>query len=381
MNRSRALIIALHALTAPLAAQRPLTPVREVTLDGNAADLTAIGGIAVSARGTMAVLQPKDYRLIFVDPSGVVLGKFGRKGEGPGEFQTSRPLIGWNGDTLWMADPYAGRIAWMGPDFKLLRTGRLPDGLTGPNGEPSPPAVRKPYFRTRTDRGELVMEATLGDVLSGAPWLPIVEDDRTLVVKVTSEGRLISLLGRIHRTGIPPCEKRVQTGSFVVPFCASPLIAYGGNASVAAIATANPEANSVELAVADIRTGKPMFSRSVPMPAQRISEAVADSVRRQMLKVESLSKEMHELIASMKFPANYPPLSRLVVGRDRTIWIEQQTAPTAPRRWLALSPAGAPVAVLALPRNTVLMAVQLDRLWASVADEDGVESVVVFKLR
>ncbi len=381
MTCFRAFVVVLLLHSTGVAAQRPLTPVREVTLDGNSADLTAIGGIAVSARGTMAVLQPKDYRLVFVGPSGAVLGKFGRKGEGPGEFQTPRPLMGWNGDTLWIADPYAGRIAWVGPDFKLLRTGRLPDGLAGPGGETSPPAVRKPSFRTRTDRGELVMEATLGDVLSGAPWLPIVEDDRTLVVKVTNEGRVLSLLGRIHRKGIPPCEKRLQTGSFVVPFCASPLIAYGGNASVVAIATPNPEANSVELSVADIPRGKPMFSRSVPMPPQRISDAVADSVRRQGLKLEGLSKEMYEAIASMKYPANYPPLSRLVVGRDRTIWIEQQTAPTAPRRWLALSPTGAPVAVLTLPRNTVLMAVQLDRLWASVADEDGVESVVVFKLR
>ena len=77
--------------------QRPptLRLTRDLRIDAAANDLTLIipsGGITVSSQGTIAVTQNQDGAIRFFDAQGKSLATFGRKGQGPGEFQTFGPV-------------------------------------------------------------------------------------------------------------------------------------------------------------------------------------------------------------------------------------------------------------------------------------------------
>src|SRR5690606_4782531 len=74
---------------------------REWRVDGSSEDLTPIRAIAVSASGTIAVIQHQDSRILFYGKDGKRLGAYGRNGAGPGEFRAMQGTLGWAKDTAW----------------------------------------------------------------------------------------------------------------------------------------------------------------------------------------------------------------------------------------------------------------------------------------
>src|SRR5262245_24840967 len=74
----------LHAQAAPPV----LRVTREMRIDGNAANLVTPGWILLLRDGRIAVSQTQDRSVLFFDSTGRSVGKFGRQGEGPGEFST-----------------------------------------------------------------------------------------------------------------------------------------------------------------------------------------------------------------------------------------------------------------------------------------------------
>src|SRR5262249_16093968 len=99
------LVPLLVAWVAPIVAQRPvaLTAVRELRIGGDVVNFVPVRGLAISATGRIAVMQVKDQQIRVFGPTGADQGRFGRRGEGPGEF-LGLFEIGWRGDSLWAFD-------------------------------------------------------------------------------------------------------------------------------------------------------------------------------------------------------------------------------------------------------------------------------------
>lgn len=91
-----------------------------------AAELGNIEAFAVSPDGAPYVYDASLMQIIRFDAKGRVLGKFGRKGSGPGEF---RAVIGMEFDAaghLWVVDGGTQRYSVFGTDGKLIKDYRRP---------------------------------------------------------------------------------------------------------------------------------------------------------------------------------------------------------------------------------------------------------------
>lgn len=78
-------------------ALRQVSVVTEQVIAAEENDLSPIAAIRVSGKGRVAIWQQQDFQVRFFDSSGKSLGKFGRKGEGPGDFRA----IGMRGRLDW----------------------------------------------------------------------------------------------------------------------------------------------------------------------------------------------------------------------------------------------------------------------------------------
>lgn len=80
-------------------------------------------GVATDAAGQIYVLDYLDHALKKFDERGAVLGRAGRRGQGPGEFMLPA-ILACAGDRLYIADAGVPGISVFGTDLKFIR--RLP---------------------------------------------------------------------------------------------------------------------------------------------------------------------------------------------------------------------------------------------------------------
>ena len=81
----------------------------------------------------------------------------------------------------------------------------------------------------------------------------------------------------------------------------------------------------------------------------------------------------------MKPPASYPPVKRLLIGIDGTIWLEMETAALG-HRWHVLNAKGDVVGQVNLAQNVELKAASRGAVWGVEKDQDDLESVVRYKV-
>ena len=134
------LLLLITLYPAAVVAQVPLpdwTATEEMRIDGRAEDLTSINWVAVSQHGDIAIAQPQDHRVLFYSRDGKLIGKFGRLGEGPGEFRGVGPLR-WIGDTLQVYDYALRRSTWVRPGGSVVRTVRDASPVSAGPSDPVP---------------------------------------------------------------------------------------------------------------------------------------------------------------------------------------------------------------------------------------------------
>lgn len=84
---------------------------------------------------------------------------------------------------------------------------------------------------------------------------------------------------------------------------------------------------------------------------------------------------------SVKLPDVFPPVVQAIVARDeQSVWLEGGVA-TGDRIWHILDVTGRAVGTVRVPRATELRVVTMERTWAIERDRDGVESIVIYRLR
>jgi hypothetical protein len=112
--------------------------------------------------------------------------------------------------------------------------------------------------------------------------------------------------------------------------------------------------------------------RPVPVPKARFDSIIARRTARG-------SPEQIAMWRGMSAPSSYPPLSRVVLGRDQTTWLEEYTI-EGDRRWLVLDARGEPIGRVTVPRSVQVLAASREAVWATDTDDDGLQHIVRFAI-
>lgn len=369
----------------PVPTRRQL--VEELRLDANTEDFPGILRFAVGPRGQIAIPIRADLHVRFYDAQGRKLGTFGRPGSGPGEFR-DMGRFGWLSDTLWVYDGSQHRITYVSPELKHIRTEilapQLNEGATA-RGSSDSGSVYLFVPAALPGNGRLVgpaMIAVRQSASSGAT--------RSVMISTTADGS-----GRKELATIPTPEKatlvyRPGDGSAVtrgVPFGFYAQPEYAVDGSRVAWLTTEPGDRGGQYTVTVIASGgDTVLSRAYPYVGTPIPKSVMDSAigsiampsggRAMPPKAAATLQHMARAAA----PRFYPPVSGIVVGLDNTTWIQLRPTKDGTES-LVLDVKGNVVARVLVPPRSNLVQARLDRVWLREIDDDGLASIVRYRLK
>jgi hypothetical protein len=374
-----ALLVAAALSPVSLSAQAPkaLTITRDLLISPEEADLSAGGFMAVSPRGQILVPQMDDNLIKVFNPDGTTR-TVGRKGSGPGEFQRVT-RIGFMGDSLWALDPVLARINIYGPDFKHARTFAEPLSAMKPHaGQPV-----SFYIQALLPNGDLRAIAGLRPTAPKPAWAAGVDSGATLFVRISPTGDFK------RRLLIAPLSKCVVNytfgkggGSIMIPYCPQRVSTdWNGGIGVASVDVQDGPGKTKHFLVTVVDDqGATRFTRSFPFAPLAISKAALDStIARGKERLKEIPPEAVAAMPTLTPYPTYPPIRRVVLGRDYSVWLEERILGPG-HRWLVLDPKGATVGVVILPPEVELQVAELGTLWGLTKDADDLQGVVRYRV-
>jgi hypothetical protein len=130
-------------------------------------------------------------------------------------------------------------------------------------------------------------------------------------------------------------------------------------------------------------SGDTLTARDYPFTGERRPPHVADNIlddRRARWEALPRYREGFQLVLTRGRPQPvYPPVHSMIAGRDSTVWLGFRST-SASRTWLVLDHRGEPIGSLELPTNVRIAVAERATVWTIERDEDGVRSVVRFRV-
>jgi hypothetical protein len=343
----------------------PVLQIGEVT--GQEAYLFArIRGVVRLSDGRIAVADNRAPDLRIFGADGRHERTFGRKGGGPGEFQSPSILGVLPGDTIVVVDGGLRRISLFHPDAGFIRSATPDDDVPGyllPVG----------MFAS----GAVVDEQTV---------LPDNPEDgygrRPVEYRVVSlDGELVSDMGRFSGYEVVMASQedggltQVITGN--APFGKSPAAAvrgdrfYYGAQDTWEIRVLRPD-GSVERII--------RWNRE---PAAVTDAQLAAFIENKLSNLPdfNLARRYRRLYRDAPVPERHPAYGSLFVDRLGWLWVEEtRLSDDAPYRWTILDPAGRVAGAIDLPPRFRLEDVGADYVLGCWVDELGVNYVRMYAL-
>jgi hypothetical protein len=379
------------ALTAAAAQSPPqLRATVELRIDGNAQSLVPFYWLLVGPDGRIVVPQNQDGRLLFFASDGRSLGAFGRKGAGPGEFNfLDGRSMGWRGDTLWVFDFNNGRrLTFVSRDLRLVRTQSVAAPAPyNPNApvDPGRVALANAHIDHAYADGTFLLRAAFGQL---DPEFRAPTDYRYVVVNPSGDVLRVLLRLPEDRTRVVVRDARGYfAGGGNVPFAAAIREAISADGMrVGFLSTTTVSGPTGTYSVTVVRSsGDTAFARAYSYAPVRISAAAKDSVLALIIQRgriptpegrfpgEEFANKVRPLI-----PATYAPVLDLLLGDDDTTWLLMRDAAKA--RYRALDGAGNVIGEVALQSGSRLARATRAALWVIENDDDGVPSIVRYRL-
>lgn len=375
-----ALRLAALALTLPfsLSAQPTAPRVRiaeELRLDAASEDFPTVSRIFVGPRGQIVVPITQDMQLRIYDATGKRVAAVGRRGAGPGEFQ-SMSIAGWLGDTLWVSDIRQRRTTFIGPDYKVLRTDTWPQG----EGD-----GRLAFFDPLAllEDGSMVGQA-FRRVSSGGQ-----DEMRGVLLHRSRSGAARTLL-EMPREQDQPWIMWVAGLGQSVPFALSPQYAFTYDGTrIAQLTAPIPKGNDGRFSLlvlgprGDTLAQRDFPFRGVPIPKRAVDSALAAFIpkpgaSRHEGTPADLPKRFQAL-ARERMPSVYTPVETVLLGLDNTIWLGMRPTDEG-REMLILNGRAEPIGTLMLPASTRVRQATGTHVWVTETDADGLSSVVRYRI-
>lgn len=326
-------------------------------------DIARVRGVLRLADGTVLVLNRATSELSSFDSAGRYLRSVGRKGSGPGEFQSPYQLLWYGRDTLMVQDLGTSRVTLLGVDGRVYADVSLQGLLAGP-------------VVGRLPDGSL-LAATYSPVSPGRPtsgrqrW-PV------RLVRVSKEGAVLDTLGVF-----PGMENVMLTSEHG----ASAGPASFGRSTLFAMADSLVYVGDNDSYRVQVLAGGRRLVRIIEKthPAVPVTAAMVDSekARRARATTNPSSREVEEQMwAHDRMPATLPAYRNIAVDADGWLWVRPYSdAQEGTVLWDVFDASGRLRCAVALPATLAAREVGHDHFLGVVTDEDGVEQVRCYRLR
>lgn len=293
--------------------------------------------------------------LRFYDADGRHLATVGRRGQGPGEYQFLAQIWRAPLDSLRVTDARASRVDMRGPDGRLTRSFSIPRSLV-PAWLPDGSALL--WYRTRPDLSAVGLQRN--DVL----------------------------FRRMHRDGQAADTVAVLPGGWTdvlpgarwrgVRLAGTPVVSSGTGGAVFI--------DGDQLAVHWFSTdGRLVTISRVIAPRQRVTNAEVRADARAIASEVARARRLGMGVEGAPSPPRYaeylPQASDVRLDEDGRAWVRRWTASDGMVEWIVFAPRGSPIARVSLPTNLTPNDVGRDYLLGIEADDDGVQSVVLYHIR
>ncbi|MES2306287.1 MAG: hypothetical protein V4558_12305 [Gemmatimonadota bacterium] len=348
---------------------RTLSVRRDLLVDPATADLSAVlFNVAVSPRGDILVGQANDGLIKVFSPVGVV-STVGRKGEGPGEFRRVT-RIGFKQDSLWTFDPALSRVSVFSPGYKFVRSFAEPVSKEV--------GVSRLWPQALLPNGDLRAAVSFIPTLRRPAWAARADSGTTMLVRVSAAGAIRKPIGFFPRSH---CQVSRAVGSLItnmaIPFCPERL----STESFATAGFAFVEVSDESFRVTSIGANDDtLFVKVFPFAPIAVTKGALDTLREREQEIRKISSAASWAARPVVVPARtYPPVRRVVLGRDNTVWLELRTE-SGGHRWLALDPRGISLGTVLLPDGVSLEVAERGTLWGLVTDDDGLRGVVRYRV-
>ncbi|MEO5800674.1 MAG: hypothetical protein ABIS00_14635, partial [Gemmatimonadales bacterium] len=326
-----------------------------------AGEFSRIEGIAVDPGGRFLVSQPEDGRVLLFSDKGKQLGAFGRKGQGPSEF-VRIGRIGTSSSGFWIYDAMGSRLTMVSSQLEHPRMLPLSGSTVGSGA----------FVLARGNGDSLIVRAGNrgpGDrTETGASFLSISgsQGKSRLLGKLPNSPECIVVSGT-WTTRVPYCERRFADAS-------------QAGERIVLVDHESPDAGYF-VVTAISAAGDTIFSRRIVTQPIRIGRHSADSIldERANGSPPPLAKIIRTLV---RLPTSFPPVRRIVAGRDGSTWLELQ--PPKPGHfslWTVLDKKGTVVGRLELPGSFRLLAAETDRVWGVERDTNDVEAIARYVVK
>lgn len=358
--------------------------VRIGSVDDSAYAFGYVRSLAVGPSGNVFSLHLNGSSVRVWSPDGKPAGTIGRKGDGPGEFQT--PLaLGFFGDTLWVMDVRAYRASYFTADGTFLGTSAPKLNLG--TGDASPPRPSQP-LRDGTWHGA-VPAFSDGIARGKITETPHVHMDGAGTVLDTVWNQhwrttdILALLNKDGRGGMYSSQpfgdatlsRVLEDGGMVVAEDRVPDHADGATFSVTRLSP----------------SGDTLWRSDLPYTPAPLDPARADSAAAAWAKtsMQFMSRIRPDLTeaglaeeyrAAMYVPPFEPFLKGLVVASDGSIWLRRHEATPDGVEWWVLDDQGRPAGRIVMPEGLRVMAIHGDDVWGVETDDMDVNYIVRYRV-
>lgn len=350
------IIACTFPVVLPAQSTRSITLVAEYTLNPGKEDLVMVNGGHANSRGDIALTVRTDYQARIYDKSGRLVATIGRRGNGPGEFQSPQ-VQGWVADTIWIFDTSLRRNSYFTRDGKLLRTELVADGRS----------VSVPSEGTGASLAYFTPLARLhsGDFVGGGTLIRPVQkkaqQSEQVLARLSTDGtaRLITVMEQDDRW-----ERELAFTTFMD-------VQPGGNLALAIkVSDLTVSGSKVMLSWIDINgriVGTAEFPYTgIPYPKNRLDAALR----------RGLGPDRNKKVIASRIPRVLGPVIGSLL-RDDGIALINIVEPNDRSKVVVVDPRGSVRGEFSLPPRTYLVATLGSYVWVRTVGNDGVLASVI----
>lgn len=294
--------------------------------EASPAEFGRVSSVALAPDGRILVADADAREIRVFGPDGEFVERWGRPGEGPGEFGSLYSL-GWIGDTLAVLDPGAGRIGLFDDGGRWLGQHAYPGGVSGSSS--------------------LIRFHPAGEGAVYAFWLEAVDGELQRRFRRYTGSGPAETLPWLDRPGSAPASSvtcpRPDRGIsfFEIPFAPSWIQAPAPDGRVAAAWTADYRISFVDPGGDTVRTVSRRFE-----PAAVTEEAWEEALE----DYRAFREEWPGVDCDPEMPGKpeaRPPVEDLFFDRSGRLWVEAVRADGP--RWDVFDPEGRLVGEMEVP--------------------------------
>ncbi|MFW6202350.1 MAG: 6-bladed beta-propeller [Gemmatimonadota bacterium] len=330
-------------------------------------------GMVVDRRGHLRVVEAMESTVFVFDSAGRFLGRRGRGGRGPGEFE-SPGAIGTLDDSVWVSDSRLRRVSWFDLDGNHLHT------------RPWSSPARAPVFTPNEVRGVFVDGTAAAE--AGVPGALLGSGSVTEVplLRLDAEGTVLDTLHLLDVGSTTLMLEIRDLRSFTAqPFGARDLWAAfpDGSGVVVVERSAAGSDGTVPVEVTRLTPGgervwsRVLESSARPVTSAEVDSAVAAIAERRRHLVSNRRTLERQVRRELHVPAYHPPVERVVAAADGRVLLRRRfPEPSGRYGWVVLESAGVPQAAVTVDTAVHVRWAGGRHLWGVRRDELGIPALV-----